>query len=86
MDHPTLAIIVALRFTDWYPDVARARARRAAGRPGPDPPSLSGMFVPLAGLLVPIGIAVLIFDDVWWPGAALIVVGILLTKALRQSG
>ncbi|MFE5483497.1 hypothetical protein [Streptomyces sp. NPDC056527] len=80
-----LAIIVALRFTAWYPDVARARARREAGLPGPDPPSLSGMFVPLAGLLVPIGIAVLIFDDVWWPGVALIVGGILLTKALRQS-
>lgn len=80
-----LAITVALRFTDWYPDVARARARREAGRPGPDPPGPAGMFLPLAGLLVPLGIAVLIFDDVWWPGAVLIVAGILLTKALRRS-
>ncbi len=41
------------------------------------------MFLPLAGLLVPIGIAVLIFDDnVWWLGVALIVGGSLLTKAL----
>ncbi|MFB7369817.1 hypothetical protein ACFC0D_08265 [Streptomyces sp. NPDC056222] len=55
------------------------------GRQLPDPPHLSGMLVPLAGLLVPIGIAVLVFDDVWWPGVALIVAGVLLTKALRQS-
>ncbi|MFI8520794.1 hypothetical protein ACIGEZ_23640 [Streptomyces sp. NPDC085481] len=81
-----LAIIAALRFTAWYPAVARARARRAAGLPGPDPPGLSGMLVPLAGLLVPVGIAVLILESVWWPGVALIVAGVLLTKALRQSG
>ncbi|MGX1548613.1 hypothetical protein [Streptomyces adustus] len=77
-----LAIVAALRFTAWYPDVARARARRAAGLPGPEPPRLSGMFLPLAGLLVPIGIAVLIFDDAWWLGVALIVAGVLLTKVL----
>ncbi|MFB6806222.1 hypothetical protein [Streptomyces sp. NPDC056387] len=78
-----LAIVAALRFTAWYPDVARARALRRAGMPGPEPPHLAGMFLPLAGLLVPIGIAVLIFDDnVWWLGVALIVGGSLLTKAL----
>lgn len=78
-----LAIVAALRFTAWYPDVARARALRRAGLPGPEPPHLAGMFLPLAGLLVPIGIAVLVFDDnVWWLGVALIVGGSLLTKAL----
>ncbi|KOY59535.1 hypothetical protein ADK59_02605 [Streptomyces sp. XY332] len=78
-----LAIVAALRFTAWYPDVARARALRAAGRPGPEPPHLAGMFLPLAGLLVPIGIAVLIFDDnVWWLGVVLIVGGGMLTRAL----
>ncbi|WP_234344378.1 hypothetical protein [Streptomyces sp. WM6372] len=78
-----LAIVAALRFTAWYPDVARARARREAGQPGPEPPHLAGMFVPLAGLLVPIGIAVLIFDsNVWWLGVALIVGGGMLTKRL----
>ncbi|MFI6150015.1 hypothetical protein [Streptomyces sp. NPDC051109] len=78
-----LAIVAALRFTDWYPDVARARALREAGRPGPEPPDPAGMFVPLAGLLVPIGIAVLIFDgNVWWLGVALIVGGGVLTKRL----
>ncbi|MCC0100031.1 hypothetical protein K7B10_35665 [Streptomyces flavotricini] len=78
-----LAIVAALRFTEWYPDVARARALREAGKPGPEPPHLSGLFVPLAGLLVPIGIAVLIFDgNVWWLGVALILVGGTLTKRL----
>ncbi|MER7466669.1 hypothetical protein [Streptomyces sp. NPDC097981] len=78
-----LAITAAVRFTAWYPDVARARALREAGQPGPEPPHLAGMFLPLAGLLVPIGIAVLIFDDnVWWLGVALIIGGSMLTKAL----
>ncbi|MFE2585341.1 hypothetical protein [Streptomyces sp. NPDC059378] len=81
-----LAIVAAVRFTAWYPDVARARVRRAAGLPGPDPPRLGGMFLPLAGLLVPIGIAVLIFEDAWWLGVALIVAGVLLTKALTARG
>ncbi|WP_327130666.1 hypothetical protein OG311_04065 [Streptomyces sp. NBC_01343] len=82
-----LAIVAALRFTDWYPDVARARALREAGEPGPEPPHLSGLFVPLAGLLVPIGIAVLIFDgNVWWLGVALILVGGTLTKRLTAHG
>ncbi|MEV4946748.1 hypothetical protein [Streptomyces sp. NPDC053755] len=78
-----LAVIAALRFTLWYPDVARARARSAAGRPGSEAPPLSGLFVPLAGLLVPVGVAVLVFDEVWWLGVALIVAGVLLTRALR---
>ncbi|MFF4581332.1 hypothetical protein ACFY15_23550 [Streptomyces sp. NPDC001373] len=76
---PVLAIVAALRFTVWYPEVVRARAR---GEPGPGRASL---LLPLAGLLVPIGIAVLVFDGgVWWLGAALIVAGALLTKALQE--
>ncbi|MEU2072542.1 hypothetical protein [Streptomyces sp. NPDC013489] len=84
-----LAIMAALRFTDWYPEVVRARARYAADSSAPEPPHLSGMLLPLAGLLVPVGIAVLIFDSsVWWLGVALIAGGVLLTKALagRQEG
>ncbi|MFD7084882.1 hypothetical protein [Streptomyces sp. NPDC059918] len=77
-----LAIVGAVRFTDWYPEVARARALREAGQPVPEPPNLAGMFIPLAGLLVPIGIAVLIFDNMWWLGVGLIVVGATLTKRL----
>ncbi|MFD0380638.1 hypothetical protein [Streptomyces sp. NPDC127112] len=79
---PVLAIVAALRFTAWYPDVVRARAR---GEPGPGPASL---LLPLAGLLVPVGVAVLVFDGgVWWLGVALIVAGALLTKTLQaRSG
>ncbi|MCT4352053.1 hypothetical protein M5362_02745 [Streptomyces sp. Je 1-79] len=83
-----LAIMAALRFTDWYPDVVRARARHEADSSAPEPPHLAGMLLPLAGLLVPIGIAVLIFaSDVWWLGVALIVGGAYLTRALsgRQA-
>ncbi|MFB0630141.1 hypothetical protein [Streptomyces sp. AB3(2024)] len=75
-----LVIVAALRFTVWYPQVVRARA---AGGPAPGRASL---MLPLAGLLVPIGIAVLVFDvNVWWLGVALILAGGLLTKALRSS-
>lgn len=78
-----LAIVAAVKFTVWYPDVARARAvREASGLPA-EPTRWAGFLVPLAGLLVPIGIAVLIFDNMWWLGVALIVVGSLLTKRLQ---
>ncbi|WP_284581460.1 hypothetical protein [Streptomyces sp. 2P-4] len=77
------AIVAALKFTAWYPDVARARARRDAGLPGPEPPSTASFLLPLAALLIPLGIAVLILGDPWWIGAALIIAGSLLTKALR---
>ncbi|WP_374776911.1 hypothetical protein OG756_33325 [Streptomyces sp. NBC_01310] len=80
-----LAIVAALKFTAWYPDVVRARATREATGQGPEPPRLAGLLLPLAGLLVPIGIAVLIFDDMWWLGIALIVAGSLLTKSLQSQ-
>ncbi|MGW7438403.1 hypothetical protein [Streptomyces sp. NPDC054849] len=80
-----LAIVAALKFTAWYPDVVRARAIRKATGQGPEPPRLAGLLLPLAGLLVPIGIAVLIFDDMWWLGVALIVAGSLLTKSLQSQ-
>ncbi len=80
-----LAIVAALKFTVWYPDVVRARATREATGQGPEPPRLAGFLLPLAGLLVPVGIAVLIFDDMWWLGVALIVAGSLLTKSLQSQ-
>ncbi|GLX19266.1 hypothetical protein [Streptomyces lavendulae] len=73
-----LAIVAALRFTVWYPGVVRARARGEAA------PGGASLLLPVAGLLVPVGIAVLVFDGgAWWLGVALIVAGGLLTKALR---
>ncbi|MGP3683818.1 hypothetical protein ACTVZO_03755 [Streptomyces sp. IBSNAI002] len=80
-----LAIVAALRFTGWYPEVVRARAARAAAGQGAEPPRLAGLLLPLAGLLVPIGIAVLVFDgNVWWLGVALMVAGGILTKRLQS--
>ncbi|MFJ8208286.1 hypothetical protein [Streptomyces sp. NPDC096033] len=74
---PVLAIVAALRFTAWYPEVVRARAR------GEPEPGLGSLLLPLAGLLVPVGIAVLVFEGgMWWLGVALIGAGGLLTKAL----
>ncbi|MFI5639689.1 hypothetical protein ACIA8H_20045 [Streptomyces goshikiensis] len=76
-----LAIVAALRFTAWYPEVVRARAHG-----GPQRLPLAGLLLPLAGLLVPIGIAVLVFDgQLWWLGVALIVVGVGLTRLLKQQ-
>ncbi|MFJ6482623.1 MULTISPECIES: hypothetical protein [unclassified Streptomyces] len=80
-----LAIVAALKFTAWYPDVVRARAVREATGEGPEPPGRASLLLPLAGLLVPVGIAVLIFDNMWWLGVALIVVGSLLTKRLSSE-
>ncbi|WP_309144512.1 hypothetical protein [Streptomyces sp. BR123] len=81
---PILAIVAALRFTAWYPDVVRARAAREAKGLSREPPNRASLLLPVAGLLVPIGIAVLVFDaNVWWLGVALIVGGGLLTKALH---
>ncbi|MFF5449171.1 hypothetical protein [Streptomyces sp. NPDC012888] len=80
------AIVAALKFTVWYPEVARARARREAGAPGPDPPGAGEFVLVLAGLLIPVGIAVLVFDDeVWWLGVVLIAVGTLLTTLLTPK-
>ncbi|MFI9355361.1 hypothetical protein [Streptomyces lydicus] len=80
------AIIAALQFTRWYPDVVRARALRARGLPGPPEPPLSALLVPLAGYLTPVGILVLALDaGPTWLGVGLIVVGVLLVKSLSRT-
>ncbi|MGY4961913.1 hypothetical protein [Streptomyces sp. 900105245] len=78
-----LAIVAAIRFTDWYPKVVRARVLRERGEPLAEEPGLSGLLLPLAGLLVPVGIAVLIFENTWG-GLSLIALGSVLTKILRD--
>ncbi|MFE3452642.1 hypothetical protein ACFXJ8_27330 [Nonomuraea sp. NPDC059194] len=76
------AIVGAVRFTEWYPNVVRARALGQAHRA----PSVGSLVLPLAGLLVPVGIAVLIFDGhLWWLGVALILCGGALVRWLRRD-
>ncbi|MFG2096838.1 hypothetical protein [Streptomyces sp. NPDC048612] len=79
------AIIAALQFTEWYPDVVRARSLREKNLPGPPEPPLSSMLIPLAGYLTPVGIAVLVAGaGPVWLGVALIVLGVVLVKSLSR--
>lgn len=76
------AIIVALQFSEWYPDVARARVAREQGRVEP---SLVALLDPLARWLVPIGILSLVLDGgPTWLGIAFIVAGVAIPVLLRR--
>lgn len=80
------AIIVALRFTHWYPEVVRARVRRERNVPGPPEPPVSSMLAPLAGYLTVVGIVALaVGGGPTWLSVALIVVGVLLVKSLSRT-
>ncbi|MBF6558155.1 MAG: hypothetical protein IVW52_18770 [Acidimicrobiales bacterium] len=78
-------LIFAIRFTDWYPDVASAHALPASeGSDENTPDSIAGLFLPLASYLVPIGIVLLVLGTApTWCGVALIVIGTLLARFLR---
>lgn len=81
---PIGALVLAIRFTDWYPDVAAGRA----GAPGEhrSMPTIRDLLLPLSGFLVPVGIVVLIVGGTpWWLGVGLIVVGSLVSKALHDG-
>ncbi|GJF31731.1 hypothetical protein KNE206_44310 [Kitasatospora sp. NE20-6] len=79
------AIIAAVRFTGWYPDVVRARAARAHGE-DVAVPTVRGFLLPLAGYLVPVGIVLLAADEgPAWIGIALVVGGVVLTRSLRRA-
>ncbi|MCD0483655.1 hypothetical protein LO771_14935 [Streptacidiphilus sp. ASG 303] len=79
------AILAALRFTTWYPDVVRARARREAGVLAPPAPPLADLLLPLTGYLVPVGVVVLALGSgPAWLGAALVLLGVLLSRALGR--
>ncbi len=80
-------LIFAIRFTEWYPDVAAAHDASTSEQSGENPPdSIASLFLPLAGYLVPIGIVLLATDAApTWCGVALIVVGALLARFLNQG-
>lgn len=80
------ALIVAIQFTQWYPDYASGRARQEAGVEGDPPPAVAELLIPLAGYLPVVGVLVLVFDAApWWVGVGIIVAGGMLTNALRQQ-
>jgi hypothetical protein len=80
-------LIFAIRFTEWYPDVARAHALQAAGLPVDEAPeSVGRLFVPLAAYLVPLGVVILVFGAApTWSGIVLIVLGAGLVRALGRG-
>ncbi|MCX4822961.1 hypothetical protein OG883_24330 [Streptomyces sp. NBC_01142] len=75
------AIVAALRFTEWYPQVVRSRTNTVHHSP-----PVRALLIPLVGLLIPIGIVVLIFDaGASWFGVVLILVGVVLARAIRKD-
>lgn len=75
------AIVTALSFTEWYPQVVRSRNR--AGEP---PPPVRNLLIPLAGLIIPVGVVSLIFDAAAsWFGVALILIGVILARAINKD-
>jgi hypothetical protein len=77
------ALILALRFTEWYPDAVIARERFVAGEIAEPPPTVRELVLPLAGYLVPVGVVVLCVGGApWWTGAVLIVLGTLAAHRL----
>jgi SNF family Na+-dependent transporter len=77
------ALILALRFTEWYPQVTLAREEIAAGTRADPPPSLRELVLPVVGYIVPVGIVVLAVGGApWWVGAGMIVLGAAVSHRL----
>jgi hypothetical protein len=79
-------VILAIRFTRSYPDHATAEAESPTAAARSRARHVRELLRPLAAYLVPVGILVMIFGGSgWWIGAALLVLGVLTTRALRRS-
>ncbi|WP_199256968.1 hypothetical protein [Tomitella fengzijianii] len=81
------AMLMAVEFTAWYPDHARAHAiTRAGGTPDQPAPPVTELFAPLTVWFIPIGIISLVLDAApTWLGIAFIVVGVVLSGVLRRD-
>lgn len=78
-------VILAIKFTGWYPDHATAEQEADDDTARPKPSRLM-LRRPLAAYLVPAGIVVMIVSgSSWWIGAALIVLGIVVSRWLHHS-
>ena len=65
-------VILAIKFTEWYPEYTKARQEAHANTPHSR--DLCELLRPLAAYLMPAGIVALIFGgNAWWIGAGLIV-------------
>jgi magnesium-transporting ATPase (P-type) len=77
-------IVLAIKFTGWYPDYATAEPTPHGGQHRARP--VSDLLRPLAGYLVLVGILVAVVGgSLWWAGAIVIVVGIVTTRHLHRS-
>jgi hypothetical protein len=78
-------VVFAIKFTNWYPDFATAEAERPAGSSHRRPRHPAELLQPLAAYLVPVGVVVMVVaGSAWWVGAAIMVVGIVASRKLRQ--
>ena len=76
-----VALLIAIKFTEWYPKVAQARAPDAT-EPAPPP---SELLLGATALLIPVGIIGLVLEACSTPvGVALIVIGAAASRALDQ--
>lgn len=77
----TLAILVAIQFTAWYPKVVQASAPDATE---PAPP-LSELLLGATALLIPVGVLGLVLEACSTPvGIALIVIGVVASRTLDR--
>jgi len=82
-------LILAIRFTEWYPARAKSAALRMADLADDTDPgsiTMAALFLPLAACLVPIGIVLLAFDAApWWIAVSLIAIGGAVGQHLKQA-
>ena len=78
-------IVIAIKFTAWYPNYATADQKPAAGGRTRSA-HCADLIRPLAVYLVPVGIVVMIVaGSAWWAGAILIVLGVVTTRKLHRA-
>jgi hypothetical protein len=79
-------VILAMKFTEWYPDHAAAEARADHPAGGTNKPTPLTLLRPLAAYLIPAGVLVMVVSGKSWGiGAALMVLGVLLSRWLQRN-
>lgn len=77
-------IVLAIKFTGWYPDYATAEPARHAGPHRARP--VSDLLRPLAAYLVPVGILVAVVGGkLWWAGVIVTAAGVVATRHLHRA-